>query len=160
MSAFEPIGRISQVAAAEQVIRALAAGDGIDYVGAAAALSELTGVELTSAWDRARVQKAMRAASEHLICDERVPGVRNVRRYGWVRMTDEELVRRYAVERDRRGRRQFSRLGRAAETADPERLTVEARLMRDHHMRVVRAVTVIEQQRAKRLRPPPAVEAS
>jgi hypothetical protein len=153
--AFQPVGLMSRTDAAEAIIQGLGEGDGIGYVECAADISEATGVELDGVRDRHIVQAAMRAASERMMRDEKVPGVRTVRRFGWVRMSDEDLVQRYAAERDRRGRRQFTRLGRAAQVADPEKLTGEARLKRDHHLNVARAVAGIEDRRARRLRPLP-----
>lgn len=153
--AFQPVGVMSRTDAAEQIINGLAEGDGIGYVECAADMSEATGVELDGIRDRHVVQAAMRAASERMMRDEKVPGVRTVRSFGWVRMTHEDLVQRYAAERDRRGRRQFTRLGRAAQAADPEQLTGEARLKRDHHLNVARAVAGIEDRRSRRLRPLP-----
>jgi hypothetical protein len=97
----------------------------------------------------------MREASERMMRDEKVPGVRTVRKFGWVRMSAEDLIQRYAADRDRRGRQQFKRLGRAAQVADPEQLSGEARLKRDHHLHTARSVAGIEERRSRRLRPLP-----
>lgn len=160
MSAFEPVGQMSRTDAAEQIIRGLAEGTGeLGYHQAAEQLAELTGTELTDRGDRHLVQAAIRLAGERLI-RAGLPPMRTVPQFGWVRMTHEDLVQRYAAERDVRGRRQFGRLARAAEAADPEQLTGEARLKRDHHLNAARAVAGIEARKARRLRPLPSTKSA
>lgn len=154
-SPFQPVGVMSRTDAAEQIIRALAEGDGIGYVECAAELSEMTGVEVDGMRERHVVQAAMREASERLMRDDKEPGVRTVRKFGFIRLSHEDLVQKYAADRERRGRQQFTRLGRSVQVADPEQLTGEARLKRDHYLHAARAVAGIEERRGRRLRPLP-----
>lgn len=143
---------MSRTAAAEQIIRSLAEGGSISYVECAGEMAALTQTDLDDAHDRHIVQAAMLIARERLI-RAKVPAVRTVPKYGYVRMTHEDLVQGYGTERVRRGRRQFTRSGRAAEAADPEQLSGEARLKRDRMLTTAQAVAGIESRRAQRKRP-------
>lgn len=145
---FQPRGNCSRVAACLDIIQALEPDQDIAKAYAVAEVSERTGMDETEH----AVSAAMREASERLIADG-VPGVRNVRRFGWVRMTHEDLIQRYGAEREKRGRRQFRRLGRAAAAADPEQLTGEARLKRDFQIHAAARLAELEGRRAQRLRP-------
>lgn len=145
---FQVRGRMSRVEACEEIIRGLEPDEDISKSVAVTEVSALTGMPETED----SVIAAMRSASERLI-QQKIPGVRNVRKFGWVRMTDQDLIERYGVDRERRGRRQFRRLGRAAAAADPEKLTGEARLRRDFQMSVATWVAEIENRRAQRRRP-------
>lgn len=145
---FRPRGNCSRVAACLDIIRALDPDEDIAKALAVEAVAERTGMDE----DERSVMGAMREASERLIADG-VPGVRTVRRFGWVRMTHEDLIQRYGADRERRGQRQFRRLGKAAAAADPEQLTGEARLRRDFQVNTAARLAEIEGRRAQRLRP-------
>jgi hypothetical protein len=131
------------------IIAELKPDDGIAYLQAVAEVENRTG--LTSLGLRG-VQSAMREASEQLIANG-VSGVRNARRYGWVRMTDSTVLR-HAGERVIRGRRQMVRGGRAAKVADPENLSWEDRQRRDEILRKSTAMTELMARRSSKKRPP------
>ena len=150
---FQPRGAMSRVEACLSIIRDLEAGGDIAKAYAVDAVAELTGL----GEDERGVVAAMREASERLIADG-VPGVRNVPKFGWIRMSHDDLIQRYGTDRERRGRRQFRRLGRAVEAADPEQLTGESRLRRDSQMHMARRIEELEGRRSSRRRPLPPGE--
>lgn len=154
-SPFTLRGKVSMRAACVEIIRSLAEDEGITYAECVDRMSELTELDDLA---RADALAAMRSASEGLIAAGE-PGVRNVRGYGWVRMTPQKLLQ-HADSRDDRGRRQFLRGGLAAQTADPERLTWQDRQRRDARINAARRVQELTGRRSRKLRPLPPAESA
>lgn len=144
---FEPRGPISLRELCTELIRALKPDEGIAYHEAMAQTLDRLDYEP----ERSILLGAMRLASEALMRAGE-PGVRNVARYGWVRMTSAAAVE-HAGERIRRARRQGRRAVTAAEVADPQELDWEQRQRRDHLIASGRRVAELEGRRAARSRP-------
>lgn len=148
-------GKVSMKSACIDIIRSLSEDDGVTYDDCVARMCEATDLDDITRHD---ALAAMRQASEALIADGE-PGVRNVRGFGWIRMTPEKLLR-HAEARDDRGRRQFLRSGLAAQTADPERLTWQDRQRRDARINAARRVQELTGRRSRKLRPLPPAESA
>ena len=152
VSPFEPKGRVALREAARAMIENIAPDEGITYAEAIELLSESTGEQ----WEKASVLAAVLAASEALIRDGQ-PGMETVRRYGWVRMTPDRLLK-HAERRNRRGTRQFRRSARAAEATPPESLSWQDRQKRDRFIISVGLEAELFGRRANRRRPLPPGE--
>jgi hypothetical protein len=151
---FEKKGRVTVREACETITRRLAPDEGIGYAEAledVRALTERDDVELRIVQQTMNdLTDALHAAGE--------PGMRTVRHYGWVRETARDMLL-YADEREQRGRRQVLRMGVTAKAIDPEQLDGSDRLRRDVKMRTAAQLEQLMGQRARRLRPPPALGA-
>lgn len=143
---FTPHGKISALAACEQIILRLEPKDGITVDQAIDDVEELCEYRHT----RETVQDAMRQASARLLAHGQL-GV-TTEHNGWQRMDDSAAIgqaRRHAE----RGRRQVVKTVHAAAASNPERLTWSERGTRDHMLRLQEAERVMRLRRTRKLRP-------
>jgi hypothetical protein len=152
-SAFSRKGAVALRAACIELIESWTPDEGAMEAEAHAWLEERTQVE----WTREAVLNQMRSATDDLLSRGR-KGARLELGYGWVRMTDVDVMR-WSDERDNRARRQVVRSATAVAVADPAGLPGEERIRRDAKLRVGQQLLALMGRRAQRLRPlPPELE--
>lgn len=143
---FTPLGRISAVAACEQIIAGLAAKDGITVDQAVDDVEEICGYRHTPE----TVKQAMLAASDRLLARGEL-GV-STEHNGWQRMDDPAAIV-HARRHSEKARRQVVKTVHAAAATDPEKLDWSDRGTRDHLLRLKELERTTRLRRTRKLRP-------